>query len=358
MKNRKLMSSSPFLRRSSDFLPNFCSGWVLFNVIVFAELLAVIIAIVGQRITTDVFKDFFLLSVYIQWIGLASAAALCLLRGYLNRLPPVRTVAMAYAVLLCVAWAVGELAVWALWALAKLSTPHPDWYFAFHVKNLTVAAIIDALALRYFMARHQLRQSALAQAQAEMEVLKYRIRPHFLFNSMNIIATLTRRAPAKAEAAIEDMADVFRLMLDDTKSLVQVGNEINVCKKYLALEKLRLDNRLQVEWEVGEIPRTAKMPVLMLQLLLESTIYFGVEALPDGGKVTIRLHMNGDMLIIDIEHPLAELTEERQDSHKEALNNIRRRLAAHYGSEAVLEAGGSDTHHTLHVTLPAYGGSE
>jgi two-component system sensor histidine kinase AlgZ len=352
-----MRSNAPLVPRS-EFLPNFCSGWVLFNVIVFAELLAVIIAIVGQRITPNVFKDFFLLSIYIQWIGLSSAAALCLLRGYLNRLPPARTIAMAYFVLLCVAWAVGELAVWALWALAKLSTPRPEWYFAFHVQNLTVAAIIDALALRYLMARHQLKQSALAQAQAEMEVLKYRIRPHFLFNSMNIIATLTQRAPAKAEAAIEDMADVFRLMLDDTKSLVPVSSEINVSKKYLALEKLRLDNRLKVNWAVREIPRTAKMPVLMLQLLLENAIYFGVETLTDGGTVNIGLNMSGEMLNIDIEHPRAKLSEERNESHAEALENIRRRLAAHFAQHARLETGGDETHNTLHVTLPAYGGSE
>jgi two-component system sensor histidine kinase AlgZ len=342
----------------NGFLPDFCRGSAVFNAMALAELLAIVISIVGQRFSGNIFKDLFLLSIYVQWIALGSAAAMCLSRKYLNRLPPLRAVLMAYLVLLCVAWAVGEITVWVMWAAGMIASPRPDWYLYFQVQNLTVCAIIDALALRYFLARHQLRQTAKAEAHARMEALKYRIRPHFLFNSMNIIASLTRRAPAKAEAAIEDMADVFRLMLDDTKNLVPLKSEIAVAKKYLTLEKLRLDDRLSVDWNVGRIPRTTKSPVLMLQLLLENAIYFGIEPTLEGGSVGIDIGVDGDTLTVSVSNPLPAKRQEHNPRDSTTLENIRQRLAAHYGDSAVLSAGEREGRFVVEIRIPAYGGTE
>jgi two-component system sensor histidine kinase AlgZ len=137
--------------------------------------------------------------------------------------------------------------VWVLWLTGAVSSPRPEWYAYFHIQNFTVAAIINALALRYFLARHQLRQRTLSEARAKIEVLRSRIRPHFLFNTMNIIASLIRSAPDKAETAVVDMADLFRTMLGDSENLVPVSNEIAIAKKYLDIEALRLDNRLHVD---------------------------------------------------------------------------------------------------------------
>lgn len=341
-----------------EFLPDFCNGWVIFNVMVLAELLALVISIVSQRLSTSIFKDLFLISLFVQWIGLASAAALCMSRKYLNRLPPIRAVAMAYLILLCVAWVIGELTVWLVWVAGMTGSPRPDWYLSFHIQNLTISAIVDALALRYFLARHQLKRSALAEANAKMEVLKYRIRPHFLFNSMNIIASLIHRAPAKAEAAVEDMADVFRLMLDEAKNLVPVPNEIAVAKKYLALEKLRLERRLNVSWEIGDIPRMAKMPVLMLQLLLENAIYFGIEPSPEGGEITIKIAIKDNALELSIGNPIPGEKGEQGQHDSEALANIRQRLAGHYGEAATLDAAQVNSRFVVDVKLPAFGGME
>jgi len=347
-----------FRARDDALIPDFCNGGVIINVALIAQLLAIIISVVSPPPESGPLKQFLLHSLYVQWVGMASAIALCLGRGYLNRLPPVRAVLMAYLVLLCVAFAVAEVRVWVMWAVNLLPTPHPEWYGYFHLENLTIAAMVDALALRYFIARHQLRRSALAEAQARMQALKYRIRPHFLFNAMNIVASLTRREPARAEAAIEDMADVFRLMLDDSKTLVPVRNELDVTRKYLALEQLRLEDRLRVHWELGELPRMAKMPVLMLQLVLENAIYYGVEPLPDGGDVFVSLHITDGTLELDVRSPATEVGDDRMQKSNETLENLALRLSGHYGEAARLTSERIGNELNVHIVLPAFGGTE
>lgn len=342
-----------------DFLPDFCGAWTVFNVVVLAELLAIIVSLVGQRLSASVFADFFLVSVFVQWVALSTTAVLCATRRWLLQRPPGQALLVAYGLMLAVAVVLSEAAVWIMWAAGMIGTPRPPWHLYFHIQNVTIAAIVDALALRYLLARQRLRQSARAEARARMEVLKYRIRPHFLFNSMNIIASLTRRAPAKAEAAIEDMADLFRLMLDEHKHLVPVTSEIEVARKYLALERLRLDKRLKVKWEVADIPRTAKMPVLMLQLLLENAIHYGIEPHPGGGTLHIRVGMEGERLVVEVSNPAARPGPgEPPPGESAALVNMRQRLAGHYGEAARLTVHQEDERFAVRVVLPAFGGQE
>jgi len=342
-----------------DFLPDFCSAWTVFNVMVLAELLAIIVSLVGQRLTASVFADLFMVSLFVQWVALSTTGALCAARRWLLQRPPAQALVLAYGLMLAVAVLLSEAAMWIMWLAGITASPRPPWYLSFHLQNFTIAAIVDALALRYLLARQRLRQSARAEARARMEVLKYRIRPHFLFNSMNIIASLTRRAPAKAEAAIEDMADLFRLMLDENKHLVPVTSEIQVARKYLALERLRLDRRLKVDWTLGDIPRTAKAPVLMLQLLLENAIHYGVEPRPEGGTLHIRIDVAGDRLRLALDNPPPQPGPgEPPQGESAAMRNVRQRLAGHYGRDARLEVDDRQDRFTVRVDLPAFGGQE
>jgi len=340
-------------------LPEFCSGWTVFNVVVLAELLAIILALVGQPLTENGFQDLLYLSLFVQWVALATVAALCLSRPLLLRLPSTRALFTAYGIMLAIALIVSELMVWVLFWIGVIDSPRPEWYSYYHLQNFTIAAIVDALALRYMLARHLFRQSARAEARARMDALKYRIRPHFLFNSMNIIASLTHRDPAKAETAIEDMADLFRLMLDESKHLIPVASEITVAKKYLALESLRLDERLRVKWDIDEMPRAAKVPVLMLQLMLENAIHYGIEPQPRGGEVTIELRMNGDQLHIQIGNPYTPAADgEEHQGDNAAIRNVRQRLSSHYGDAAALHTTVADGRFVVTMDLPAFGGAE
>ncbi|HEY5683003.1 MAG TPA: histidine kinase [Sulfuricaulis sp.] len=342
----------------ADFLPNFCTGEVVFNVVVVAEMLAIVINLVIPRnfLSPTVLQDLLLISIFIQWVALAGTAVLCYTRKYLNRLPNLRALGAAYLLLLLTTFVVSECVVWLLWALGRLNTARPAWYADFHILNLTISAIINGLLLRLFLAKHELQSRTLSEARAKLQALQSRIRPHFVFNSMNIIASLTRSAPEKAEAAIEDMADLFRMMLSQDEMLVPVKNEIDVAKKYLALEGLRLDNRLTVNWDIGKFPRKAVMPVLTLQPLLENAIRHGIEELPAGGTIDTRLWEENDQIHIQVTNPLPK-TRSKQVKSKpgQSLDNIRQRFQSHYGEQASLSSREENGSFTVTVILPIRG---
>jgi two-component system sensor histidine kinase AlgZ len=343
----------------TDFLPNFCTGWVLFNVVVVAELLAIVITLVMPRdlVSPSAGQDLLLVSLFVQWVALAGTAALCYCRRWLNRLPNLRALIAAYALLLLVTFAVGEVALWTLWAVKKIPAAHGEWYADFHLLNLTISAIVNGLLLRYFLAKNELRQRTLSEARAKLQALQSRIRPHFVFNALNIIASLVRTDPNKAEKAIEDMADLFRMMLSEDEQLVPVKNEVDVTKQYLALEALRLDARLNVEWDVGTFPRKAVMPILTLQPLLENAIRHGIEELPAGGTVGVRLWEEANSIRIRVTNPVPAVRRKERitTSHVQSLDNIRRRFHSHYGDAATLTGVEHDGEFVATVALPIRG---
>lgn len=337
------------------FLPDFCRGELVLNIVVLAEFLAIVFTILIPPITANIFLDLFMISLFLQWIALLSVSALCLARPFLNRLPDNRALLFTYAMLLCITWLVGELSLWLLAAFDYLSTARPEWHLRFHAQNLIVSAIINAMALRYFVARDQLRKSTLTAERARAQILKHRIRPHFLFNTMNIIASLTRRSPAKAESALEDMADLFRLMLDERKDLAPVQNEIKVARKYLKLEKLRLEERLNVNWGVRGITRQAKTPVLMLLMLLENAVRHGIEPLPDGGDIDIEISLVDEELRVLVRNTQPAQQPDRFREEETALDNVRLRLLDLYGEEASIDVRRSEQLFTVDIRHPAFG---
>ena len=219
--------------------------------------------------------------------------------------------------------------------------------------------MVNALALRYLLGVHELQQRTASEERAKMQALKSRIRPHFVFNSLNIIASLTRSSPSKAEHAIEDMADLFRMMLTESENLVPVHKEVEVAQKYIALEQLRLDNRLTVNWDIGKFPRKAIMPVLTLQPLLENAIRFGVEPIPEGGVIDVRLWEQDESINISISNPLPKKRKlgRGETTEGQALDDISRRLQTHYGEDATLSKEQDDTRFVVSVVLPIRGGT-
>ncbi len=339
------------------FLPDFCSAPVVLNVVIIAEMFAFMATLITRRISVNILEDLLLISLFVQWVAITSVAALCYARRYLNRLPKARALGMAYALLLLVTLLVSEAAVWVLYLLGRISTPRPEWHLYFHIQNFTVSLLVNGLALRYVLAKHELRQRTLSEARAKIQALQSRIRPHFVFNSLNIIASLTRNEPARAEAAVEDMADLFRMMLSEDEQLVPVKKEIDVAKKYLALENLRLDQRLHVEWDVGTFPRKAAVPVLTLQPLLENAVRHGIEALPTGGTVAVKLWEENGNIHIRVDNPYPTKSKTRPDTPSRSLDNIRQRLQSHYGETARLEARGENGQFSVTVVIPMRGGN-
>lgn len=338
---------------SEGLLPDFCSGPVLANAALLAQALAIVAALIAPPITDSVWNDVFLISLFLHWIALASVAVLCVARPWLNRLARPRALLFAYLILLAVILLVGELALWALAAFGALPDAHPPWKPLFHVQNLSIGALVGLLSLRVLVARHDLRRTMIAESQARAELLKSRIRPHFLFNSMNIIAGLVRLSPAKAERAIEDLSDLFRLMLDESKDLAPVSYEVEVARKYLELEHLRLEERLVAGFEIAPLPRAAKTPVLILQMLVEQAIQQCIEPRAGGGVVHIRVSAEGDRLRLAVEAPAPEAGATRVwEDGETALEGLRLRLKDHYGPDAALRVEESGGKLVFSVTHP------
>ncbi len=340
---------------SAQFLPDFCRGWIIFNVIVMAEMLAIVITLVLPRyiISPYLLQNLLLISIYVQWIALSGTAILCVTHRYLNKLPKLHAIGMAYVLLLATTWLVTEATIWLLWITDEISSLRPEWYSHLNIVSITISAFVYALLLRYFVAKHELKQVTLSEERTRMQAMLSRIRPHFVFSSMNIIASLTRSDPAKAESAIEDMADLFRMMLNQEETLVPVKNEIDVAKKYLAIEALRLDNRLRINWDIGKFPRKAVMPVLTLQPLLENAIRHGIEPISAGGTIAVRLWEQGDRIYIKIMNPIPRIRAKRtEDSHSMSLDDIRLRFRNHYGDAAKLEFGREGDQFIVTVILP------
>lgn len=350
-------SVPPPAETEEGLLPDFCSAPVVINVVIIAEMLAFMTTIITRRISVTLLEDLLLISLFVQWIALTSVAVLCYARHYLNRLPRLRAVGMAYALLLLVTLGVSEAAVWLLYGTSRLDTPRPDWYAYFHIQNFTMSVLVNALALRYLLAKHELRRRTLSEARAKIQALQSRIRPHFVFNSLNIIASLARNEPARAEAAIEDMADLFRMMLSEDEQLVPIKKEIDVAKKYVALETLRLDQRLRVEWDIGTFPRKAAMPVLTLQPLLENAVRHGIEALPAGGTIGVKLWEDSGNIHVRVDNPFPAKPKARAESPTQSLDDMRQRLRSHYGEAARLETGGDGNWFSVTAIIPMRGGN-
>ena len=193
--------------------------------------------------------------------------------------------------------------------------------------------IVTALLLRYFFVTHQWQKHVRAEAHSRIQALQARIRPHFLFNSLNTIAALTRSDPKRAEEAVEDLADLFRATLRDSHSPLRLKEELELTRIYQRIEALRLGDRLAVTWDVGALPMRAFVPGLTVQPLLENAIYHGIEPLEHGGTVTVSGRVVGGEVEIVVSNPLRRTPRagEQRSGNRLALDNIRQRLELAYG---------------------------
>ncbi len=208
---------------------------------------------------------------------------------------------------------------------------------------------ITAITLFYF----NLQQHAYSPAvsEARLQALQARIRPHFLFNCINAVLSLIRSQPKRAETALEDMADLFRVLMADNRDLVPLADEIALCRQYLALEKLRMDERLMIDWQIENVPPDAMIPPLILQPLIENAVYHGIEPLTNGGTITIQIFSSRKEVHIVLINPFTDANM-RHSGNKIALKNIKERLALHFDLEASLHSSQRDHQYQVHITIP------
>jgi two-component system sensor histidine kinase AlgZ len=209
--------------------------------------------------------------------------------------------------------------------------------------------VATALILYYFHLRNRALSPALTEAR--LQALQARIRPHFLFNSLNAVLSLIRAEPKRAEIALEDMADLFRVLMADNRNLSTLGGEVELTRQYLNLEELRLGPRLSVEWHTENMPNDALIPPLVLQPLVENAVYHGIEPRSEPGVISINVYKARDEIHLVLRNPY------RQDGdhhvgNKMALGNIRERLALHFDAEASLKSSVTEDAYQVHIVIP------
>lgn len=319
--------------RGSFFIPDLCNVQAVFLLVLVAELLAIVLSVTRVGLQQFSWQSFATMSLFIQWTVLLSAAGLCQMRPRLADWPRAFAAAASYFWVLLVTALVSVCAQWLLGDMLNAAgSRHFDkWQL---LDNLLISAVLAGIALRYFYLAQELRQRQRAELEARIQALQSRIRPHFLFNSMNSIASLIGSDPVAAEAAVEDLATLFRATLSQMSTEVAIADELELCRRYLRIEQLRLGERLQVAWEVDALPLQLPIPSLALQPLLENAIYHGIQVRPEGGCIRIVGDYRDGGVTIEVSNALPEPSLRGSKGNQMALDNIARRLQALYGEDA------------------------
>jgi two-component system, LytTR family, sensor histidine kinase AlgZ len=362
------MSSAPSSHRhasapTSDyaeafFLPDFCSARSVLAVVLIVELVAITFTVARQALHQNFWVDLASCSLFLLWLGLGCAAILCRARPRLSRMSIEQACVVMLGLLVTVVAVVSELVyqVGQLWGsgLADVNSVFPQDHAGFLLRNLAVGFIVSALALRYFYVAAQWKRHVEAVALARIRALQARIRPHFLFNSMNTIAALTRSNPERAEAAVEDLADLFRASLSEANVQIPLKDELEIARTHERIERLRLGERLQVVWDVQELPPRTLVPSLIIQPLLENAVYHGIEALPGGGTVSIVGRHSGHVITIEVRNPIpVQAGYGEREGNRIALENIRQRLELAWPGLAGVEVEQREREFLVRLRFPS-----
>ena len=323
-------------------IPELCNTTALALLILFSQLLVVIMLFAGGDLT---WVRFGLMSLFVQWVALACAGLLCVMRPLFNRIPLYAGTLSAFAAVLLVTLVVSILAEW-------IVDRGPDILLRIAIQ-LAIAGIVGGMVLRYFYVQQRLRIQEQAELQSRIQALQSRIRPHFLFNSMNIIASLIATDPQTAETVVEDLSELFRASLNEAGNQVSIEDELDLCERYLRIEALRLGDRLQLDWQVEAPTSPVKIPLLTLQPLLENAIYHGIQPLPEGGTIAVALCYVDDLVEVTITNPLPASGRQREsEGNRMALQNIRSRLSVLYGDRADLTVEADDQMFVTRLKFP------
>jgi two-component system sensor histidine kinase AlgZ len=322
-----------------DALPDFRNLGVILRVVLIVLLLTALAAL-ARAPGLDAFADVFLRScASVQPVLVLSLAVLWVLDGWLRRFDYATGITVVMLVELVIATIVYRLAQDFL-PVEPYGQLDRYWVFS---------AGMTGLILYYFHLRSRALSPALTEAR--LQALQARIRPHFLFNSLNAVLSLIRLEPRRAEIALEDMADLFRVLMADNRELSTLEREVELTRQYLSLEELRLGERLRAEWHTDNMPAEALVPPLVLQPLVENAVYHGIEPSSEPGVVSVNVYKSRDEVHLVLRNPY-HAHGRHHAGNKMALANIRERLSLHFDAEASLRTTVTDNTYQVHIVLP------
>lgn len=329
-------------------LPDFCSLPVISALLVVGALCVTLAWLAPE--STHGWRGYSVGMLFVEWLAMVIGVALCKLRPWLLRLPGLLPYAGVWLVMVLIVTVGSSLAQWMdemLQMRLILSGSN-----VFVRNNAAIAALLGIAMLRYFYVLAEWQARLAAVAHARVEALQARIRPHFLFNSMNTVAALVRVDPVAAERTVENLSELFRAALGQHDTQIStLGEELQLVDRYLAIEELRLGDRLRVRRELEDLPLDASLPLLLLQPLVENAVRHGIQPLREGGEIILRGKQEGGSVLIEIDNPLADSPGTGGSGH--GLNNVRQRVAYHFGPRASVEAGPRRGRFIVTLRLPA-----
>ena len=351
--NHKTQKNRAPPQEENFFLPNFCAVNSLFALSIGAEMIAIVLILATGDVLWESWDELALLSIFVQWIAFSSAGILCLSRRWLAKLSVLWAAILAYGMILLTTIIISAIAQYFMIRINYQWSNTPETLQEFVLRCTSISGMMAFFALRYFYIRQQWKQRIELESQARVEALQARIRPHFLFNSMNIIASLIQTQPALAEQAVEDLSDIFRATLRDTESMVPLSEEWILCRNYLRIEALRLGGRLTVEGDLSGVPQDAAIPMLTLQPLVENAIYHGIQPLRKGGTIKVSGSISGNMISIALSNPVPPPNETRApQGNKIAVGNIRHRLNLLFGRRAQVNIYSTEDSYKVTLIFP------
>lgn len=320
-------------------LPDFRNLGVLWRAIALVEAILYVSVLAREPEWSASLDGLFNANILVIPTLLTVYLSLFLLSPGLARLPYRVGVAAALGVIGLAAYLIGRL----FGPLVDETTP-ADWLTRAFSGTLT-----GALVLWYFNWRYHVLSPALSEAR--LIALQARIRPHFLFNSLNTVLGLIRDEPKRAERVLENLADLYRALLSEAGTLVPLSREIELARAYAEIEAMRLGERLKMDWQCQESALDALVPPLILQPLLENAVYHGVEPAESGGEVRVAVFRKGDLIALEMRNP-CHSPSRRQAGNRMALDNIRERLALHFDSEAEMSTYKAAGEFVVEIRMP------
>ncbi|MBI4757200.1 MAG: histidine kinase [Betaproteobacteria bacterium] len=320
-------------------LPDFRNLGVMLRVLLAVNVGMLVVALARNVHAAALARETVELAGAVEPPLIGSLLVLYLLQPLARRLPAQLRVAAVLAVAVAAALAVMETMV----ALGTEPEVQEPWRAALWA-GLAAGAVLAYLGLRA-------RAFSPALVEARLMALTARIRPHFLFNSLNGVLGVMRSDPRRAEQALEELSDLFRVLMAENRELVPLGDELALCRQYLELERLRLGERLRVAWDIDACPRDALVPPLMLQPLLENAVYHGVEPAAEPAEVRIRIARRGQEVIFELTNPHHPGVA-HSGGNRMALDNIRERLMLFFDLEARLDTGSHEGLYRVRIVLP------
>jgi len=331
------------------FLPELCQAEALLGLVLLAELLVFVLVLAEPMVTGFDWMRLALTSLFVQWIVLLSAATLCRARPYLARLPASAAVLIVCTLVLCLTLLCTAIAehFYLTEELSQEARAH------LYLRYALISLIMCALLLRYFYLQSQWRRQQQAELKARLQALQARIHPHFLFNSLNSIASLIGSNPDKAEHAVLDLSDLFRASLAKPDSLSTWKDELALAKQYLSIEQYRLGKRLLVVWSIDDVPDDLPMPHLTLQPLLENAVIYGIQPSIEGGTIEINADYVQGVFKLQVSNPFTPSNNNYNPrGTRLALDNIEARLKALFGATAQLAIQQHLNRHTTGLSYP------